>query len=135
MCSATITDWTHYLRQLLGEAVDEEQTVIGGPAIIVEVDETKFANENTIEEEARRVWVIAGIERTPLKKIFVVEIPERNKSNITQILSKYIREASIFYTDCWKAYVPACQALSLVHKTVNHFKDFVYKDDGTHTNT
>ncbi|KCZ77170.1 hypothetical protein H311_01822 [Anncaliia algerae PRA109] len=42
LCSATITDWTHYLRQLLGEAVDEEQTVIGGPAIIVEVDETKM---------------------------------------------------------------------------------------------
>ncbi|KCZ78096.1 hypothetical protein H311_00884, partial [Anncaliia algerae PRA109] len=65
----------------------------------------------------------------------VVEIPERNKSNITQILSKYIREGSIVYTDCWKAYVPACQDPSLVHKTVNHSKDFVYKDDGTHTNT
>ncbi|KCZ81554.1 hypothetical protein H312_01007 [Anncaliia algerae PRA339] len=80
LSSATITDWTHYLRQLLGEAVDEEQTVIGGPGIIVEIDETKMGKRKYNRgRRAEGVWVIAGIERTTEKKIFVLKSQKETK--------------------------------------------------------
>lgn len=38
--SATITEWLGFLRQLFGEAAPEEKMVIGGPGIVVKVNET-----------------------------------------------------------------------------------------------
>ena len=45
MFSGLAEDTTNYIgffRQLVSLALDDEDTVVGGPGIIVEIDETKF---------------------------------------------------------------------------------------------
>ena len=81
------------------------------------------------------MWVVAGVERTPEKKLFCVEVENRNSDTLTNILSTYVLPGSIFFTDCWAAYNSACENVEMEHFTVNHSENFVNPLDGTHTNT
>ncbi|KII67994.1 hypothetical protein RF11_01995 [Thelohanellus kitauei] len=42
LSSATVTEWTRFIRQILADSVDFSDTVIGGNEIVVEVHETKL---------------------------------------------------------------------------------------------
>jgi len=42
--SATVTNWIGYYLQLTSDAITEEEMVIGGEGIIVQIDESKFAS-------------------------------------------------------------------------------------------
>lgn len=134
--SETISAWTKFLRQLLGDSLSQSSMKIGGPNVIVEIDETKMGKRKFNRGHGvEGVWVVAGIERTVEKKIFAVQVEDRKGNTIKQIIKKYVKEGSIIYTDCWKSYNFACNELDFEHKTVNH--SLYYKDPitGVHTNT
>lgn len=134
--SEAVCNISSYVRQLLGDNVDKESVVVGGEDIIVEVDETKLGKRKYNKgHRVEGVWVIAGVERTFERKIFVQEVENRNEETITNILKVYLKPGSIVYTDGWKPYVNACKVLGLRHQTVNHSKNYVNPIDGTHTNT
>lgn len=70
LSSATVTEWTHFLRQLLGESLEPTTMKIGGPGIEVEIDEIKMGKRKYHREHhVEGVWVVCGVERTE-KKIF-----------------------------------------------------------------
>ncbi|KCZ76139.1 hypothetical protein H311_02869, partial [Anncaliia algerae PRA109] len=74
-------------------------------------------------------------ERTPDKKCFLVGVPDRTTETIRNILSLYVLPGSIVYTDCFKAYLPACRDLNLVHQTVNQSIESGNIENGVRTNT
>lgn len=134
--SATISEWSKFIRQLCGESVNENSLKIGGQNIIVEIDETKLGKRKYHRgHKVDGVWIVAGVERTTEKRFFAVEVESRDTSTITNILRKFVLPGSIVYTDCWKAYKPSTEFLSLVHCTVNHSKYFKDPITGVHTNT
>lgn len=136
LSSKTVCDWAGFLRQLVGNSVNEIELQIGGDGVVVEIDETKLGKRKYHRGHyVEGVWVIVGIERTVEKKMFAIEVVSRDQATIEDVLRKYLCEGSIVHTDCWKAYFPACRNLGFQHKVVNHKKEFKNSVDGTHTNT
>jgi transposase-like protein len=135
LSKTTIADFYKYFRQLVSDSLDPISTKIGGENIIVEIDESKMGKRKY--ERGHRVdgvWVLGGIERTPLKKAFYIEVPDRKESTLLPILKEYILPGSIVYSDMWRGYINIENELNIRHSTVNHSKEFV-SDEGVHTNS
>ena len=65
----TITDFYAHYRQLVADSLDEIDCKVGGPGIIVEVDESKFGKrKNNRGHRIEGVWVVGGVERTAEKR-------------------------------------------------------------------
>jgi hypothetical protein len=86
---------------------------IGGPDIIVEIDETKLGKRQYNKgHHVGGVWCVCGIEKTESKKCFVLPVENRNAYIMHAIIKKYVEPGTIIYTDCLKAYIN--QVMSLV---------------------
>lgn len=113
---------------------------IGGPGIVVEVDESKFGKRKYHRgHHVEGTWIVGGIERTPQKKMFMIAVIDRTSETLSDIIHDHIEQGSIIHTDCWSAYSTAISEnnfaynTQFIHKTVNHSKEFV-TEDGVHTN-
>ncbi|KCZ81183.1 hypothetical protein H312_01393 [Anncaliia algerae PRA339] len=77
--SESVTFWTFHLRELLADSLDFSDVKIGGDQVVVEIDETKLGKRKYNRGRVVDcVWVVGGIERTPEKKCFLVEVPDRS---------------------------------------------------------
>lgn len=54
--SQTVTDFYAYLRQLVADSLDEEDCIIGGEGIVVELDESKFGKRKY--NRGHRVFIL-----------------------------------------------------------------------------
>ena len=132
----TISNFMGHCRDLVMESLDEEDEIIGGPGIIVEIDESKFGKRKYNRgHRVDGVWVLGGIERTDAKKVFVVPVPDRSLRTLLDVISVRVREGSIIYTDLWRGYARLNEELGYEHFTVNHTENFVDPETGVHTNT
>ena len=108
-----------------------------GFSIVVEVDETKMAKVKYHRgHPVDGGWVLGGVERTPDRNLFLLEVPVRNRQTITAALQTYIRPGSTIVTDFWRGYSTAdIEQMGCSHQTVNH-RNF-YRDPitGACTNT
>lgn len=125
---------------LVSTMIENENIKIGGPGIIVEIDESKFGKRKY--NRGHRVigsWVIGGVERTDEKKFFAISVTSRDKDLIKTVLVDHVLPGTIIYTDGWKAYDGAISELNkdlnmnYEHHVVNHSETFV-APDGTCTN-
>lgn len=114
---------------------------IGGPNIVVEIDESKFAKrKNGKGHRVGNTWIVGGVERTPERKAFVVAVDDRSAGTMADIIHDHINPHSTINTDAWKSYPPAIFENNEVydsdftHEVVNHKNTFV-TEDGVHTNT
>jgi hypothetical protein len=115
-----------YIKKFRGLAIDslrQDDFIIGGNKIIIEIDESKFHD----------FWIFGGIERTNQKKCFFVIVNDRNKQTLRKLIKKHIRPRSIIYSDSWKAY-HGLDELNYVHKTINHTKHLYDPRTHVHTN-
>ncbi|KII66561.1 hypothetical protein RF11_16023 [Thelohanellus kitauei] len=88
LSSKTVSGWVKFIRQLLVDSVDFDDTMIGGKDIVVEIDETKLGKRKYHRgHRVDGVWVVAGIERTPEKRCFAVEVDNRDAPTMCRILS------------------------------------------------
>ncbi|KCZ78132.1 hypothetical protein H311_00847 [Anncaliia algerae PRA109] len=62
-------------------------------------------------------------------------VPDKTAGTIRNILSLYVSPGSIVYTDCFKAYLPACRDLNLEHQTVNQSIESENNENGVRRNT
>jgi len=132
----TISDYLRMFRDLVSEHVKESTEKIGGPGIIVEIDESKFGKRKYHKgHHVEGVWVFGGVERTPERKIFVMSVPDRKEGTLLNILHQYVEKGSIIYSDCWASYKNINNKLQFDHETVNHSKEFKVPDTNIHTNT
>ena len=115
---------------------DTEDHMIGGPGIVVEIDESKFGKrKGNVGHRVEGVWVVGGVERTPERRMFAVTVVNRNAATLKGIIESHVQAGSIVYTDCWRGYRDEdLRALGMDHDTVNHTYNFVDPVTGVHTN-
>ena len=131
----TIVDWYNFAREVCDTILQKtENNIIGGPGIVVEIDESKFGKRKF--HKGRRVdgvWVFGGIERDS-KKCFFTTVEDRKADTLVTIIKQHIKPGTTIISDCWKAY-SSLNSEGFTHLTVNHSVNFVDPDSGAHTNT
>jgi len=131
----TITNYIKYLNQLVSENMQEERSMIGGPNIIVEIDECKIAKRKYHQgHRVEGAWIVGGVERTQVRNLFVVRVEDRSADTLEHVIRQFVRSGSIVYTDCWKGYT-CLKDMDVQHCTVNHSKYFRDPETQVHTNT
>jgi transposase-like protein len=124
-----------YFRKLVESDLEEEDTLIGGEGVIVEIDESKLGkrkyNRGHVVDGA---WVIGGVEKTPERKVFLVPIEQRNRESLLPVILQHVRQGSIVRTDLWRAYSTLSE-VGYQHETVNHSQNFTDPETGVNTNT
>jgi transposase-like protein len=131
----TVSTFYGHFRQLISSALNEEDQIIGGNGIIVEVDETKLGKRKyNCGHRVDGIWVVVGIERLNNGKIFLVPVQDRSSETLSQIISDHIIPGSEIHTDLWKGY-NGIGDMGYTHFTVNHSQNFVDPYSGACTNT
>lgn len=134
--SATVATFYGHFRQLVATALEPEDCIIGGPGIVVEVDETKIGKRKYNRgHRVEGVWVVVGVERTPERRVFMVPVNRRDASTLTNVITQHVAEGSVVHTDLWRGYAALEEHTGLRHLSVNHSVEFVDSLTGVHTNT
>jgi transposase-like protein len=124
--SHTVCDFNVHFRQLVADSLDQDDCVIGGPGVIVELDESKLAKRKYHRgHRVDGVWILGGIERTAERRVFIEKVECRDAETLLEVISRRILPGSIVYTDMWRAYSGITERLGLVHHVVNHSIEFV----------
>ena len=132
----SISATTRFCRELISNNIDEEENLIGGPGIIVEVDEFKFGKVKYEHgHSVKGVWILGGVERTSERRIFLKVVPDRKRDTLLNILGRCIAAGSIVHTDLWRGYMGMETYLNVNHFTVNHSQNFKDSVTSVHTNT
>ncbi|KAK3895144.1 hypothetical protein Pcinc_001110 [Petrolisthes cinctipes] len=120
MCSEVTINWF------------ENQPQIGGPNIVVEIDETLITRAKYgVSRIPKQVWLFGGIERISKKRFVIPLIDEqctpekRSKDILIPYIIKYIRQGSIIYSDEWRAYSTLYRE-GFRLATINHSQNFVH---------
>lgn len=131
----TICRFYKYFRQLVTSDLREEDQIIGGEGVAVEIDETKLGKRKYNRgHRVDGVWIVVGIERTEQKKVFLIQVPNRSANILHEIIQRHVRPGSIIHTDLWRGY-SNLNELGMDHLTVNHSQTFVDPISGACTNT
>lgn len=145
-CFCDVSDQTacsyySYFENLIADLVAEHHEKIGGPGVIVEIDESKYGSRKYYKgHRVEGVWIVGGVERTPKKRLFAVAVEDRTTETMKSIIKDNVEDGSIIYTDFWKSYDTAIEELNFEfftgygHDKVNHSEGFI-SSNGTHTNT
>ena len=73
-------------------------TQIGGPGVIVEIDESKFGKQKY--HKAHRVggiWVLGMVERALCQKLVLIKVKNRKADTLTMLIKKYVMPGSVLY--------------------------------------
>lgn len=131
----TVTDFLGHLRQLVSDSLEEEECVIGGDGIKVELDESKFGKRKYNRgHKVEGVWIFGGVEITSDRKVFLCKVEKRDAYTLRCLILKYVRRGSIVVTDFWRGYL-GLEELGYTHLRVNHSETFVDTASGACTNT
>jgi hypothetical protein len=131
----TITNYMGHFRQLVSTMIDTDDTIVGGPGITVQVDETKMGKRKYHRgHRVEGAWVLVGVELTSDRKIFAEVVNNRTTCTIAEVLGRHLAAGSILQTDCWKGYGLMGQIFNIEHLTVNHSQGFINKETEVHTN-
>lgn len=131
----TVIDWYNFCRDICVELLENsESRVIGGPGIVVEIDESKFGKRKYHRgKRVDGVWVFGGIERDNKKNCFFVVVEDRSADTLIPLVERFIAKGSIVISDCWRGYARLGE-LGYTHETVNHSVNFKDPETGAHTN-
>lgn len=108
-----------------------EQSCIGGPGKIVEVNESKFRKSKSDKsQDIEGKWVFGLLERDT-KKLLLFPIEKRNSATLLPIVLQHVVSGTTIYSDkgCGYARLPQ---LGYDHHTVNR-SDHLATADGIHT--
>lgn len=126
--------WGHF-RKLVASTLEESDVLIGGPDVIVEVDESKLGKRKYNRgHHVDGVWVVVGVERTAARRVFVVPVQSRDGGTLQEIVRLHVLPGSIIHTDLWKGYTWLNEDMDYMHRTVNHSQCFKDESTGVHTN-
>lgn len=131
----TVTEYLKYFKELIADSLDEEDFIIGGVGIKVQIDECKIGKRKYNRgHHVEGVWLLGGVEETLERKVFIKIITNRNQETLASLISRHVAPGSIIITDCWRGYLNL-PTLGFEHLTVNHSLEFVNEITGACTNT
>ena len=120
------------------DMVAQGPQMVGGPGVIVQIDECFFAGKRKYNVGRVRgiaePWVL-GIIDTATKKVCMFQVPNRTRATLHGHIVRYVAPGSVIVTDCWAAYytLDTIPGLNYTHETVNHTTNFVNPLTGFHT--
>lgn len=89
--SATAIAYYDYFRQLIADLIDENQSIIGGEEVVVEIDETKVGKRKyNKSHRVDGVWVVGGVERTKKRCVFAVNVEKRDNKTLLDVIKKHV---------------------------------------------
>jgi ISXO2-like transposase domain len=92
-----------HFRDLVATTLEEVDQTIGGDGVVVEVDETKLGKRKYNRgHRVDGVWVMAGVEKTAQKKVFLVEVQDRSAETLLEIIRTHVLPGSIVHTDMFR---------------------------------
>jgi hypothetical protein len=75
--SRTVCAQYGWFRQLIADSLDENDMMVGGDGVIVEIDESKFGKRKFHRgHHVEGVWVLGGVKRTKERRVFLVAVPD-----------------------------------------------------------
>ena len=111
LSNKTVTDWMRYTRDMCVTMIDEADTIIGGPGVEVEIDESKFAKRkyNKGRRKGDGSWVFGAIEKhlrpgEVMRRYMVAVVQDRSRPTLEPLIRQSVRLGSIIHSDCWGAY-------------------------------
>jgi hypothetical protein len=132
----TIAAYLRFLAELVAANAQETQGQLGGPGIVVEIDEAKFGKRKYNRgHRVEGAWVFGGVERTPERRMFAMVVPDRSADTLLAAIRERIHPESTIHSDLWRGYGGIESVLGMEHRTVNHSLHFRDPDTGVHTNT
>jgi transposase-like protein len=130
-----VCDYRRFCMQLVAETLEDDDTIIGGQDVVVEVDETKLGKRKYHRgHRVEGVWVLVGVERTAGRKVFVETISDRSADTLLDAIKRHVAPGSVIHTDLWKGY-GSLKDEGFIHRTVNHSICFSDPETEVHTNT
>ena len=130
----TVTNYFKKFRQACKYQIDKESHhKIGGPGMTVEIDETVMSKRKYNSGRLiKATWVFGGICRETGEK-FAQKVPNRKEVTLLPLIQKYIAPGSTIHSDGWKGYMNINSLPeSYTHLRVNHKKNFVDPETGSH---
>jgi hypothetical protein len=130
----SVTKYFKYLRQLIADSLNEEDFLIGGPGIRVQLDECKLGKRKFNRgHRVEGTWVFGGVEITEQRKVFLKIVEKRDRETLHNIILRHVLPGSIVITDFWKGYL-GIEEHGYTHLRVNHSETFVNPENGACTN-
>jgi hypothetical protein len=123
--AGTLVDFYMFCRQICYETLERSVTMLGGPGLIVGVDEAKFGRRKFNRgKRVEGVWIFGIVERgSRMQNCALMLVPSRDKPTLFSAIQKFIAPGTTIYSDCWGGY-DGLEDLGYTHQTVNHSKCF-----------
>ena len=101
-----VSEWNILLHVRIADWLMANPTTLGGPGVIVELDEAKFGKRKYNKGSYRkRHWVLGGVDHNT-GQCFLLPCPDykRDGATLLPIITRWILPGSVVYTDEWAAY-------------------------------
>lgn len=130
----TVLLWFSNLRRLVVQhtAQAERASIIGGPGMVVELDESvvskrKYQRGRLVREQ----WVFGGIQRSTsmVKPFFMELVPNRKQATLLEVIRRRVAAGTTIMTDGWRSYRNLSRHNGYNHFVVNHSVNFVDQTD------
>jgi hypothetical protein len=132
----TVVDWARFCRDLAVYHFETDDSLIGGPGSIVEIDETMAVRrKNNRGRMLSAGWLFGGIERRDDNQFrcFVRMVYNRSEGHLTQLIHEHVAAGTHIMTDGWAAY-RNLSTQGYTHSVVIHEDNFVSPiDANVHT--
>ena len=115
-----LIDWYNMYRDLMSRDMLKNPLVLGGPGVVVQMDESKFSGKRKYNSmPPNRPWVF---------------VPNRTQITLTEKIEQHVAPGCTLHTDMWAGYLNlANHPNGYVHEMVNHTEQFVDPATGVHT--
>ncbi|GAA47743.1 hypothetical protein CLF_100748 [Clonorchis sinensis] len=133
----TAVDWKNFLREVCTWRLFQTPTVIGGPGLHIEIDETLISHrKNHAGGVLPQQWIFGGICRET-KQVFMYTVPDRTAANLMDTIQVCIAPGPIIISDMWASYqgIETVSDMNYTREMVNHTENCVDPTTGAHTLT
>ena len=132
----TATNYFYSFRDsVVTELTEGEQPVFGGQDLNVEIDETQISRRKYQRGRLFLSVLVFGGICCETKEAFAIVVPERTAPTLLKEIPNHITLGSIIHSDSWSSYskIEEIDGKNYTHFWVNHSKNFINPENGSHT--
>ena len=120
----SVVRWSWFCREVCIFWLSRESEVLGGPGVVVEIDEAKLGMRKYYRDGwMDQHWFFVGFE-CGSKKCFLVSVLSRGPDVLLDVVRRWIQPGTTVVSDCWKVY-DCLSSEGFVHESVTQSKNFV----------